>query len=87
MSNHTFTGYLEDDRGNEHELSVNFDFQPAEPMVRYPNDDAYPGAEAEIELCEVMVGKEDILEHLTDDEADRREQQCWDYLETLDEGR
>jgi hypothetical protein len=38
----------------ELEYDVVYDYQPPEAMVMYPNEDAYPGCDASIELGAVM---------------------------------
>ena len=38
----------------ELEYDVLYDYQPPEPMVMYPNEDAYPGCDASVDVWAVM---------------------------------
>ena len=48
----------------EIEVEIDYDFQPEEPAVLWPNDSAYPGCEAEVTINSVMCGNTDIREDL-----------------------
>ena len=48
----------------EIEVVVDYDFQPEEPQVLYPNDKAYPGCHAEVTINEAAIEGLDIYSHL-----------------------
>jgi len=50
-------------------IYIDYDFQPEEPMVMYPNDLAYPGAMAEVTINSVQIQGQDIS--LTSSEEER----------------
>ena len=48
----------------EVEVTVDYDFQPEEKTVLYPNGMAYPGADASVSLNSADIGGTDILGEL-----------------------
>lgn len=49
------------------EMEVNFDYTPAEPMVRYYSDGSgYPGAAEELDICWVTIADMDWKDYLSD---------------------
>ena len=47
---------------------VDYDFQPEEKTVMYPNDQAHPGCDAYVTINSVLVGRSDITGALTADD-------------------
>ena len=45
-------------------VEIDYDFQPYEKQVLYPNDDAYPGCPASVTITSVWIGLTDVLEDL-----------------------
>ena len=47
-------------------IEVDYDYQPEEKAVLYPNDKAYPGCPAEVTIYGIDFGGIDILEYTPD---------------------
>ena len=58
----TFKSYL------EVAIFIDYDFQPEEAMVMYPNDKAYPGCPAEVTINSVQIQGQDISLTSTEEE-------------------
>ena len=69
----------------EIEVEVDYDYSPAEPMVLYPNEDAYPGCPADIYITEIKLGGKSIEYLLTSEQLDHNESMCWDNVESMNE--
>ena len=52
-------------------IEVNFDYEPAEKMILYPIDKAYPGCPAEIQITEVLMFGQDISDELSEKDLAR----------------
>lgn len=48
---------------------IDYDFQPVEKQILYPNEDAYPGCDAEVTINSVQLQGQDIS--LTSSEEER----------------
>jgi len=48
--------YITSQIGSEVEVKVYFDYQPEEPEVLHPSEDAYPGCPSEVIINSVCVG-------------------------------
>ena len=52
---------------------IDYDFQPEEKQVLYPNDDAYPGCPAEVTINSVQIQGQDISLTSSEEEAIKAE--------------
>ena len=59
----------------EVEVQVDYDFDPGEPTVMYPNEDAHPGYSEDVTINSVECDGMDLLPILTADEIERIEQE------------
>ena len=55
----------------EFEFSIDYDYQPEEKQILYPNEDAYPGCSAEITLNAIEIAGFDILSHIGEEYQER----------------
>jgi len=55
----------------ELDITVDYDYQPAEKAVLYPNDKAYPGCPAEVTINAIDFGVFDILPYIGEDAVER----------------
>jgi hypothetical protein len=69
----------------EIEVEVDYDYSPAEPMVQYPNEDAYPGCAASVDVTEVKLDGKCIEDLLDPGQIDQIENMCWDHIATMNE--
>ena len=72
------------DYATETEIAVvvKFDYQPEEKPVFYPNDLADPGCPAEVTINEVIADGVNIINDISDEELDRLNDVCWDYMQS-----
>ena len=75
----TYKSYL------EVAIFIDYDFQPEEAMVMYPNDSAYPGAAAEVTINSVQIQGQDIS--LTSTEEEIMKAEIMEYENTPPEER
>ena len=64
-------------------VTIEFDVDPGQKLIMYPNDDAQPGYDPEIEINSVTHKGKDVL--ISEETGDALRQECWDYLEGLEE--
>ena len=69
----------------EIEVSVDYDYSPAEPTVLYPNEMAYPGAAESVRVNEVKHAYIDITDAICIAELERIEEEIMESLENNDE--
>tara|TARA_R110000765_G_scaffold8465_7_gene27342 strand:+ start:11555 stop:11800 length:246 start_codon:yes stop_codon:yes gene_type:complete len=64
------------------EVSVTFDHTPAEKRVIHPVDNAHPGCDEEVEICNVYSAEtgEDLLDSLTPQDHADIESAIWEYI-------
>ena len=64
----------------EFEVKIDYDFQPEEKAVLYPNDSAYPGCPAEVTINSAELAGVDILDKISEDHLDRLRAEIMDEL-------
>jgi hypothetical protein len=77
----TLKSYLGDDL----EVLLTYDYEPAEPVILYPNDRAHPGSPENVEITSVEVAGQDILENLNPETVERFEMEILDWIHDLEE--
>ena len=60
-------------------MVVDYDYQPAEESVLYPNDRAYPGCPAEVTINAVWVGLKNVREDLDIGTIERLADEIMEY--------
>jgi hypothetical protein len=70
----------------EIEVEVDYDYSPAEPMVQYPNEDAYPGCAASIGITGVMYNGAE-MPGLTQLDETYLTEQVENHIESMNEDR
>ncbi|RLA39794.1 MAG: hypothetical protein DRR06_18535 [Gammaproteobacteria bacterium] len=71
----------------EIKVVVDYDFQPEEKQVLYPNDRAHPGWPAEITVNEIDLDGLDILPYIEESDLDRIKAEIMDIENTPPEER
>lgn len=75
----TAKGYLVID-GEEFEVAIDYDYQPAEKAVLYPNDAAHPGCHEEYEVTKVTYDDGKVVsEKIKEENLEYLEQCCEDH--------
>ena len=69
----------------EIEVTVDFDFEPEESPVYYPNDSAHPGSPASVCVNSVCFGPYDIQEGLSPSDLEHIESEIMEQINTEDE--
>lgn len=67
--------------GDDTEVKVCYEYEPAQKEILAPNEAAQPGFPARIELCEVLIDGDDVLDDLNSECIGRLEQACWAHFE------
>lgn len=62
-------------------FDVEYDYQPPEAKVMYPNDSAHPGCDAEVTICSVKKGDVELIDELTKEDIKSIEQMVWADME------
>lgn len=65
----------------EIEVKVHYDFEAGEPTVLYPNDKAHPGSDDSITINAVMVSDYDLIEQISEDHAERIQDEIMESLQ------
>ena len=68
-------------------VTVDYDFQPEEKQVLYPNDRAHPGCPAEITVNEIDLDGLDILPYIEEADLDRIKAEIMEMENTPPEER
>ena len=73
---------IELENGDEIEVEVDFDFQPAESMTQY-----YPGCDAQVDInyVENVENKEEV--ELTKEDEELMEERIMDWIDSYDDER
>ena len=64
----------------ELKINVDYDYQPEEKQVLWPNDEAYPGCPASVKVNAVYVGLKDIYEDLDFIDIVKLEEEIYDSI-------
>ena len=90
MSAHKFSTEVETEILGELQAKIEFDYQPAEPAVLNPIEDAYPGCDEEFSVTslEVLINFNwfQVLDLVPADYHDLLEDKCRDFFNEGDEG-
>lgn len=71
--------------GDDTQITVHFDYQPAEKQVLHPNDQAYPGCDAEATVTSVVLKGDDIIDSLNQATLNRLAEECLERVHLYDE--
>ncbi len=64
-------------------ITVDFEVDPGQKLIMYPNDRAQEGIPASIEINSIMYRGVEVL--VSEEETESIRQECWDYLEGLED--
>lgn len=64
-------------------VEIDFDVDPGQELIMYPNDRAQEGIPPSIEINSVQYRGVEIL--LNEEQSESIRQECWDYLEGMEE--
>jgi len=63
---------------------IDFDYDPGQPPIYYPNDKAQPGFAPEVEITAVSLSAADdadnLIDSISDGEIDRFVSECWEWI-------